>query len=327
MKGSPKNKAMEVDGFQEVVFSVTDLELATNFYQKVVGYEIVHQGKAMQKQADFWQLPAKTEIEEVLLGNKGANKGYLRLVKFHNLEQEQIRSSAHSWDTGAIFDINLRSIDLNAIFKEFQENGWNGISDPIRYQFGPFDVSEVLMKGPDGIVIAMMERHAPPLEGFPNLKKLSHVFNSSHICRDVDVTLDFFTNKLGWKVYMHAQSTGRNAVANVLGFPYNINPSIELPVYIVHPKGTNLGSLEFIQVKGLTGQDFANKAKPPNLGILMYRFPVSDAVAYAKHLQENGLTLTIPPQEITLKPYGQVLLFAIQSPDGIWMEFMEIKNS
>lgn len=327
MKDLPANKPYEVEGFQEVVFSVTDLALATQFYQKVVGFELVHQGKAASRQVDFWQLPEETTVEEVILGNKGEDKGFIRLVKFHHIEQEQIRSSAHSWDTGAIFDINLRSKDLNAIFKEFQDHGWNGVCDPIRYQFGPFDVSEVLMKGPDGIVIAMMERHAPPLEGFPNLKKLSQVFNSSHICRDVDITLNFFIKKLGWKIYMHAESTGRNAVANVLGFPFNINPSVELPVYIVHPKGSNLGSLEFIQVKGLTGKDFADKAKPPNLGILMYRFPVSDAMAYAKAIQEKGVSLHLPPQEMTIQPYGKVIIFAIISPDGIWMEFMETKNS
>lgn len=326
MQNPLKNKPIEVEGFQEVVFSITNLEAAIQFYQKVVGYEIIHQGKATPEQADFWQLPKATEIEEVILGNKGENKGYIRLVKFHNVEQEQIRSSGHPWETGAIYDINLRSKNLNARFKQFQENGWNGINDPVRYQFGPFDVSEVLMKGPDGIVIAMMERHTPPLEGFPNLKKLSHVFNSTHITKDAEAALDFFTNKLGWKIYMQAQSTGRGSVSNVLGFPHNVNPDLELPIYIVHPTGSNLGSLEFIQVKGLEGRDFADKAKPPNLGILMYRFPVSDALAYATELQEKGVVLTLPPTEMSLAPYGQVIIFAVQSPDGVWLEFMEIKK-
>lgn len=318
-----KNTIPKIDGFQEVIFSVYDLTAATHFYQKVVGFEIIQQGKAVAKQSTFWQLPPKTKIEEVILGNKGDQTGYIRLVKFHHIEQEQIRSSSHSWDTGGIFDINMRSKDLNAIFKEFQQAGWNGISAPIRYQFGPFDVSEVLMKGPDGIVIAMMERHAPPLEGFPNLKKLSHVFNSTHVSKDIEVTLDFFTNKLGWEIYMHAKSTGRNAVANVLGFPYNINPSIELPVYIVHPTGSNLGSLEFIQVNGLTGKDFSDKGIPPNLGILMYRFPVSDADKYAKILENRGVKIHLPIQQLSIAPYGKIKIFAIQSPDGIWMEFME----
>lgn len=312
-----------VEGFQEVLFSVSNLKQTAEFYQKVVGYEVIYQGNANPELGKFWELSKEVEIEEVLLANKGDSKGCIRLVKFHNVVQEQIRSSAHSWDTGAIFDINLRSKDLAATFKEFQENGWNGISDPIRYQFGPFDVSEVLMKGPDGIVIAMMERHAPPLEGFPNLKKLSHVFNSSHISRNVEITLDFFTNKLGWKIYMHAESTGRNAVANVLGFPHNINPNIELPVYIVHPSGSNLGSLEFLEVKGLTGTDFSDKGIPPNLGILMYRFPVSDAKAYAEKLVGNGVKLKLPLQTINIAPYGNFLTFAIQSPDGIWIEFIE----
>lgn len=317
------NKPLHLEGFQEVIISVADLNTAAQFYQAIVGYELIYQGKTKGQLPAFWQLPPETEIEEIILANIRDQTGYLRLVKFHNIPQIHIRSSAHAWDTGGIFDINLRSTDLQATFQQFQAAGWNGISDPIRYQFGPFDVSEVLMKGPDGVVIAMMERHAPPLEGFPNLKKLSHVFNSTHVCKDVKATLDFFTNKLGWKIYMHAQSTGRSAVANVLGFPYNINPQIELPVYIVHPEGKNVGSLEFIQVKGLTGKDCATNAIPPNLGILMYRFPVSDVAAYATILEKNGVELKIPLQILEIVPYGKVKIFSIQSPDGVWMEFME----
>lgn len=314
----------QVSGFQEIVISVSDIERETQFYQSTVGFEKIWEGTCPASQAVFWNLPERTKIEAVVLRNKGDQSGYIRLLKFHNVPQEQIRSSGHPWDTGGIFDINFRSLNLHDRFKDFQQAGWNGYSDPIRYQFGPFDVSEVILQGPDNVVIAIMERHAPPLEGFPNLKKLSHVFNSSQIVRDMEVALDFYLNKLGWNIYMQAESLDREAGSNVLGFPHNVNHQVSLPVSIVHPTGSNQGSLELVEIKGITGKDFADKAIPPNLGLLLYRFPVSDATAYANQLVKNGVDLVIPIQPLTISPYGEVTSFAVQSPDGVWIEFMEI---
>lgn len=314
-----------VGGLREVIFSVRDIVKASQFYQSVVGYQVIAERESSREQLSAWNVTETANCKEVLLGNPGDVEGFIRLVQFEGVDQVVIRSSGQSWDPGGIFDINMRAKDLNSVFEDFQKAGWNGVSDPIRYQFGDFDVSEVLMKGPEDIVIAMMERHAPTLKGYPNLKRLSHVFNSSHISRDVETTLDFFINKLGFQVYMHANSIDRKAGPNVLGFPHNINAQIQLPVYIVHPEGTNMGSLEFLQVKGLEGTDFSDRAIPPNLGILMYRFPISDAKAYAQLLEERGVAIHIAPRELVIEPYGSVTVFAVRSPEGIWIEFVEFK--
>lgn len=316
-----------VKGFQEVVFSVSDLKWAKEFYQKATGWQIIYEGIANTQQTSYWQLPEATKIEEVVINNPNDNQGFLRLVKFNNVPQKQIRSSGRPWDSGGIFDINLRAKDLQASFIEFQEEGWNGFSDPIRYQFGKFDVSEVVMQGNDGIAIAMMQRHAPTLKGYPNLRKLSHVFNSTHISKDVDLAVDFFVNKLGFKIYMQTKGMDRKAGRNVLGIPQNVNDDIELPVYIVHPEGINFGSVEFIQMKGLDGENFADLAVPPNLGILMLRFPVSNATAYAQQLMDKGVQLHLPITEMEIAPYGKVKIFVLRSPDGVWLEFMEILSS
>lgn len=316
-----------VSGLREVIFSVRDLAKASQFYQAVVGYEVLTETNSSAAQMKAWGLEPEAGAKEVLLGNPGDKEGFIRLVQFEGVEQVVIRSSGQSWDPGGIFDINMRAKDLQGVFEDFQKAGWNGVSDPLRYQFGKFDVSEVLMKGPEDVVIAMMERHAPALEGYPHLKRLSHVFNSSHISKDVEITLDFFVNQLGFKVYMHANSTDRKAGPNVLGFPHNVNAQIELPVYIVHPDGTNFGSLEFLQVKGLEGTDFSERAIPPNLGILMYRFPVSDAKAYAKLIEQRGAKLHTSVTELEIKPYGTVKVFVVKSPEGIWIEFIELPKS
>lgn len=313
-----------IKGFQEVIFSVSDLEEAIALYEKVTGWKMVYRGQADKELPQFWQLPEEVEIEEALLQNIGDHEGFLRLVSFKNVEQQQIRSSGRPWDTGGIFDINLRAKDLQTSFEAFQEEGWNAFSDPIRYQFGKFDVEEVVMQGDDGIAIAMMQRHAPTLEGYPNLRVLSHVFNSTHISKDIDAAYHFFVNQLGFKVYMQTKGINRKAGRNVLGIPQNVNAEIELPVYIVHPEGVNFGSVEFIQLKGLEGEDFSELAIPPNLGILMLRFPVSDAVGYAQLLEEKGVKLHIPIHELEIAPYGKVKVFVVRSPDGVWLEFMEL---
>jgi hypothetical protein len=56
----------------------------------------------------------------------------------------------------------------------------------------------------------------------------------------------------------------------------------------------------------------------------MYRFPVRDADAYAQTLTEKGLILNTPIQTLTIAPYGTLKAFSVRSPDGVWIEFIEL---
>ncbi len=322
-----KQDEITVDGFQEVLISVFNLDWCIAFYTEVFGYELYYRGWAADAQIDFWQLPSKTRIEEALLGNRGDDTGFIRLVKFHDIEQQQIRSSARSWDVGGIFDLNFRVLNIAERFEQFQQWNWNGLSDPQRYQFGEFDVSEVIVQGHDGIHFALIERHQPPLEGFPNLKTFSQVFNSSHICQDAKQTRRFFCEQLGFKTYMQVYSTDRPAAPNILGFPANVNKDLELDVTIVHPQGANIGSLEFIEIKGLEGSNFGGRSQPPNLGLLLYRFPVKGLAAYAEELVRKGIELDVPITKLNWDQIGAVEAFVIKSPDGLWLEFFEVAST
>ncbi len=316
-------KTSVVKGFQEVVFSVSDLDAAIEFYQEATGWELVYRGQPSEVLASLWQLSDRCTVEEAVLLNPGDKEGYLRLVKFSGVEQVQIRSSARTWESGGIFDINTRCVDIEETFKTFQSAGWTGYSDPVRFQFGKFDVSEVAVQGPDGIVIATMQRFAPPLEGYPNMTNLSHIFNSTHICKDVEAARHFFIDQLGWKVYLNFDGQNRKNGPTVLGLPQNINSELVVPVYIVHPDGVNFGSVEFLKVEGWEGEDFSARAKPPNLGILMLRFPVADAAAYLAEIESRGVKVNVAIQEIEIAPYGKVKAFSVLSPDGVWIEFIE----
>ncbi len=312
-----------IKGFQEVIFSVSNLDKAVTFYKELFGWNIVYKGNGTNDLKKLWHLNTSVNIKEALLVNPEDNLGVLRLVSFKNVEQEQIRSGTQIWDSGGIFDINVRVKDINSMYKKLQKEGWNGYTDPKRFTFGKFDVSEVLVKGPDGITIAMMQRFNPPLEGF-EFKKVSRIFNSTTICRDYKTTLDFFINKLGFKLYYETEGTDRSHGSNVIGVPPNINGDITVPVCIIHPNGENDGSLELLETIELKGKDCSALAKPPNLGILMYRFPVRNADAYASELIKKGVILNSKVHTLTIEPYGQVKIFSVLSPDGVWIEFIQL---
>jgi len=315
-----------IKGFHEAIFSVTHLERAVEFYQSICGWEVIARSTGNEDLKRLWHLDKSVEFEEVLMRNPKEIEGFLRIVKFKNIEQVTIRSGAHIWDAGGIFDVNMRAKNIHELFNAFQNEGWNGYGEPMRFTFGKFDVSEVLVKGPHGITFALMERYAPPLVGYDHLNITSRLFNSTTISSNAEVTNDFFINKLGFKLYFKTEGNERPAGQNVLGIPPNINGDIHVPVYIVHPTGENVGSIEFLETKQLKGRNCADLAKPPNLGILMLRFPVADAEAYAEKIQSNGVQLNSKIQTLHIAPYGEMKIFSVRTPDGVWLEFMELNH-
>ncbi|WP_298477836.1 VOC family protein [uncultured Maribacter sp.] len=311
-----------IRGFQEVVFSVYNLERALQFYQEICGWEILTRHKGDTNLKSIWKLEEEVTIEEVVLRNPEDHEGFLRLVKFSNVDQQQIRSGTQIWDSGGIFDVNVRVKDMKTMYTTFQREGWNGYTDPHRFTFGQFDVSEVVLKGHDGITIAAMERFYPPLEGF-EFKKVSRIFNSTTVCKNYKKSLAFFTEVLGFKIYFETPGNKRENGKNVIGVPPNINGGITAPVCIVHPEGKNFGSIELLETKELKGKDCSKLAQPPNLGILMLRFPVKDAEVYAKKIIDNGGKLNTEVQVLEINPYGKIKAFSVRTPDGVWLEFLE----
>ncbi len=96
-------------------------------------------------------------------------------------------------------------------------------------------------------------------------------------------------------------------------------------IYILHPQKINDGSVELLSYHGsVTGHDFADRAVPPNLGILMLRFPVRDMAALVRRLKRHGVETLAGPRRIALPPYGRTKLLTVRAPAGGWLEFFEV---
>ena len=312
----------EVKGWREVVVSVSDLDRWLDFYTQVAGYETIHQGAVSQERMAFWALP-EIRADELVLRNPGTERGYIRLIRFKNVAQQQIRESGLAWDTGGWFDFNVRVADMDVKAGQMLARGWAGYSRPVQFGFGPFEVKEWLARGPDGVVLALIQRLKPPLEGWPHLKQFSRPFNATQVVADMPAARRFYQNQLGFATYLEHRGASKKEGATVLGLPHNLADEIEREVYILHPAGTNEGSIELLSFHGATGYDCSARAIAPNLGILSLRFPVRNMPAFRSQIKENGIPVGKTPVTLELPPYGRISIFSITGPENARLTFFE----
>jgi len=313
-------------GFQEVVLSVQDIETWKTFFTNAAGWELRHEGSIDGRLNEYWDLPDGVAITEALMANVGTETGFVRLVSISGAERAVIRSNDQSWDTGGIFNFNMRVKDMAAAREELEALGFQASTDPTEFTFGPFRVKEWIVRGPDGVRFALIERIEPVLEGWPNLRKFSRAFNSTQVVADIDSTLAFYRDKLGMEIYLENVGASAEEGPNVLGLPHNLTTQIPRTVYILHPDGLNEGSVEILSFDGAAGRDFSDRAVPPNRGILGLRFPVNDWNGFLERLSEKEIPIVAGPTALELKPYGIVNIVAIQSPEGAWLEFFSTSS-
>jgi catechol 2,3-dioxygenase-like lactoylglutathione lyase family enzyme len=309
-------------GIQEIVASVSDVARIARVFTRIANYREIRLPDASAEQRRAWHAPRSVRrIEQRLLVPPGPDKGAVRLVKFHGGRQRLMRSSAHTWDPGGIFDIDVYTRDARKVYRELQAEGWSAYGEPTDYSWGGFDVCEVVATGPDGLVIALIEpKKIPP--GFAGMRGFTRVFNSAQIVADYDATLRFYTQQLGWKVFVDTIVRDvEEPGAEVLGIPRPLATQVVRRIGIVHPEGTNDGSLEPIALEGLGGRHVGEHCVAPNLGWLSYRMPVAEAEAYAAELRAGGIALYGEPTTYRLAPYGLITAFAVRTPDGAIIEF------
>jgi len=89
---------------------------------------------------------------------------------------------------------------------------------------------------------------------------------------------------------------------------------------IVYPTPGEYGRMEMIQVHGLDGQDYRDRCRAPNLGILAVRFQAPDLGLIAKRLNSASVSYE-QRSDVDLGGLGKVALLTTQSPDGAILQF------
>lgn len=302
------------NGFHEVVFIVSNLEKVAADYQALFGFETLWTGTPAEGAAGF----LGTDVEpvfEALVGDASQGRGFIRLIQFA-APSPLMRDGAQPWDTGGIFDINIRPlVPIEGMYGAMLEAGFNGYAPITAYNFSGMEVQEVVARGHDGVAIALIQRDNPPLEGFEGVSgPASYVFNSTQTVRSVAEAKAFYEGALGWQPVYESEWVHPGAGDNCIGLPLDIARTHPLKAGIWHPQGVNEGSVECLEVEGVEGRDYVPTCQPPNRGIASLRFPVSDLDAVIAAGLAGGARLVAAPRVINLQPYGLMRMAAIVTP-------------
>jgi len=306
--------------WQEAVLSVRDLDKAARFFIEVGGFETVSRGPMEASELAYWQLDPKVSAEHLLLRAPGTDHAYLRFVRFDGAEQVAVRIGARAWDTGGYFSLMMRAKGLDEVYADAMKLGWAAESEPVRFDFPPSVLANVVLKGPDGINIALYERLTPPLEPFWDFERLSQPFNAMQMVADIEPADAFFTELLGMDYFWADDFLDPEPGPNNFGLPQNLTTEIPRRTRILSAVEGETGRLELMQFVGLDGRDLSDRAAPPNLGILSVRYEVADAdAAYARFTARGGQAWRAPAT-VTVLPYGRLRMFAVRAPDGAIVE-------
>lgn len=316
-------------GMQEMVVSVKDLHGTAQLYQQVAGWRVVHAAVADPAQVDFWGLDPAVVVQQILLGNPGAPTGLLRLVKFVGVDQVRIRSSARPFDTGGIFNINALVKDMPSSFEALRDAGFQGFSDPNYYDIFGKRYGGAMLRGHDDVVINLLERVNGSYEDQPAFQVMSNVNNATQVVTNYDRAYDFFTTQLGWGVRWEASPEWAADGANNMSLPNSL-----LVAGVVKERAASFhmdpemagGSIEIFAFEGISGVDFAARAEPPNLGVLMYGVHVAGLCDYLAEIRARGVLPVRGPARFRLEPYGDVMAAVVRAPDGAWLQFFDQKN-
>ena len=313
--------------WREALISVRNPAEAARFFIEVGGFEVVARGRVDSREIAYWRLGEGVGGDFLLLKAPGTNHGYIRFVRFNAVQQTPVRVGARAWDSGGYFSLMMRARGLDAVYADALALGWMAESEPVRFDFPPSVLGNVVLKGPDGINIALYERIEPPLDAFWQFERLSQPFNAMQMVADIEPADEFFTQVLGMEHFWAGDFIDPVAGPNNFGLPQNLTTEIARRTRILQPQPGESGRLELMQFVGLDGRDLSDRAQPPNLGILSIRYPVPDLDAALESIEAAGGKAWRGPAPLDLPPYGPVRMFALRAPDGAIVEIFSPDHS
>ena len=309
-------------GWREAVVIVPDLAPWIETLTVVGGWEMAWAGPGDAALNAFWSLPPGARTERALMRNIGTHSGFIRLVKLRGAEQKLIRPDDQAWDTGAIQALDVRVVDIEATRSALHARGWRAPSDPVRYKTYGVEVIQWAPSSPDGVRLSFIQRIAPPLVGWAELKRWGRVTNAAITVKDMDVADRFYSSLLALTPGPRSNTVGSDG-PNVMGMPWAFSRDLAVDIRGFYGPSRQDGSIELISMKAAQGRDFSADAHPPNLGIAALRLIVADATALALRLSQAGVSVSSPMTGLVVPPYGPCKAFAVLAPDGVRLEFLQ----
>ncbi len=310
--------------WQEAVVSVSDLDRTARFFVQIGDYEAKWRGPLQPSLVAAWGLPEDATGEALLIGPAGYQSGLVRLVRFDNAgERVPMRPGSRTWDTGCYFSMMVRMKNMPEIYRQAIDLGWWTETPITSWAFRGSELRIVIYRGPDGVQVQGYERLKPPLpDAIPAFDSFSGPFNMMQMVKDRDATHEFFVDVLGLASYYKGDPfLAQEPTPTPLGIPLSLTTTVPFRAGIVESRPGEFGRMEFIEVMGMSGFDYSNRCHAPNLGIVAVRFPVIDAAGALELIRARGWPIRNEITRVRLDPYGEIDLFAVETPDGAIVQF------
>lgn len=306
--------------WSEAVVGVAAFAPITSLLRAEGGWARKAAGKVDRAELAAWNLPTKASATFERWCAPQASNGCIRFVRFAGVDQRPVRLAARAWDPGGIYSLMVRSDNVSALFDAAIKAGWWAESEPVRFTFGASDLRNVVLTGPHGINIAVYQRVSPPFTAFP-VGRISHAFNSMRMVSNKGRARDFYLNNLGFELVFDSDREPPEPARSNFGIPLNYTPRIPRAAAALQPVPGETGRVEMMEMQGFTGTSQSAHASPPNLGVLLLRFPVRDLAAYRRAVEAKGTAIAYAATGVRITGLGTVDLFAVRDPDGNLTEF------
>ncbi len=311
-------------GWQEAVVHVANPEPWVSFLTQDAGWRVMSRGRIDASVIAAWNLPTTVTATEILLGNPGDTKGWVRLVTLRGIASQPIRPAAQAWDPGGWFSLMTRSRDASAIYNKAIARGWTAYNSPQEFSFGGVALRNVVIRGPDGVNVAIYERLSPKLEGWETITGISRVFNVMTMVKDFEAERKFFQDGLGFGAWFVGNYEDQTPVATNFGLPVNLSTSTPRRSGILWESQGEDGRVEVMRFVGLEGVDQSARASFANRGIVSIRIPVANLAAWTARARTAGIVVHAAGAPVRLSPYGMVRHAWVQSPNGGIVEAFEV---
>lgn len=310
--------------------SVSDLDQTARFFQEIGDYETVYRGPLDPAEIDHLDLPSGASGDVLTLKARGSDAGYVRLIRFDDAGRKvPTRPGARSWDTGCFWSFMVRAHDLETIYDDAIAMGW-GTETPIApLSFNGSELNIVVFKGPDGLQVQAYERlNRPVPEGFTPFQRLSRPFNIMQMTRDREAVRVLMEDVLGFeRVWYGPPYTDDEPTLMPLGIPQNLTTDVPYLAGIFTPQTQVLyGRMEYIEIDGLDGFDYADRCHAPNLGWLSVTYPVASVETAKAMITSRGWPLEQDAYSTHRPSYGPLSVISIKTPDGAMIEFAEAEQ-
>lgn len=300
-------------GIKRICVSVSELEKSLAFFTGEMELTEVCRGRLDEQTVAAVYGLGSSAAEYAMLKNE-EQPTLLQLICFTNTPKRPIREGRPSWDFG-YYDVAFRAKDNSWAYEHFRDLGFDYYCPPTRYvaDWISLDVLEGVLKGPDAMPMALIERLKEPI---PRFEGMFSIFTDvAQTVASGEEAARFYEGVLGLsKVFDEELPDG--LVDDIVGVPHGTHTRMLMFA------GGNTPITECLEYS-IKGRPMSDVAKPENVGVFATAYETEDLDALLERCAAAGFETAVPPLRLRLEPYGEIRLARVNGPSGMSVELFQ----